>query len=344
MGNIMHYYFDSIEEVRRQENSQTVNYLNNPYAERNYFAPLSIMKSCRVGDEYVVSNYMDKVCYCVHTPFSSNFYRETKMHKHDFFEFMYVSRGTAHIRIENDDFSYSTGDVCLLNRNTMHMETDISDADIYYIAIEPQMLINWPNSIHPPFRGKGILSAFFKANFSEKAAYKKDYVNFSALCDCSLREPVEEIITAFSEKRVGYNFDIYSSLSRFFAMLETEKNYKTAHVNLGHNKDSLMVENAKRIIFERHGCIQRQELAKQLNYSNEHLSRIFKNLTGYTLKYYCQQMQMQEAARLLQSTNLPISQISTSLGYENRTHFYKVFRNIFQATPAEYRAKINKQE
>ena len=172
MGNVLHYYFDSIEEVRRQENSQTVNYLNNPYAERNYFAPLSIMKSCRVGDEYVVSNYMDKVCYCVHTPFSSNLYRETKMHKHDFFEFMYVSRGTVHIKIENDDFSYGTGDVCLLNRNTMHMETDISDADIYYIAIEPQMLINWPNSILPPFHFKGILSVFLR-RISRKRQHTK---------------------------------------------------------------------------------------------------------------------------------------------------------------------------
>ena len=343
MENVLHFYFNSIEEVKQQEDSLSINYLNNPYAERNYFAPLSVMHSHRARDEYLVSNYMEKMCYCVHTPYSSNLYQETLMHKHDFFEFMYVSSGVAHIRIENTDFSYGAGDVCLLNRNTSHKETDISDADLYYIGIEPQMLIGWPNCILPPFPSKGILDTFFKTNLSEKGVHKKDYVRFSALCECDLRKTIEEIITAFSEKRIGYNFDIYSSLSRFFAALEDRKQYKADYIDLGYDRDSFAVEQAKKRIFECHGRIKRQELARELNYTKEHLSRIFKKHTGYTLKYYCQQIQMQEAAKLLRSTDLPISQITLSLGHENRTHFYKTFKTIYQMSPAEYRAEKRRQ-
>ena len=62
-----------------------------------------------------------------------------------------------------------------------------------------------------------------------------------------------------------------------------------------------------------------------------------KKYTGYTLKAYCHKIQMQEAARLLSSTRLPVTQIAYALGYENRTQFYHNFKKEFHMTPAEYR-------
>ena len=49
---------------------------------------------------------------------------------------------------------------------------------------------------------------------------------------------------------------------------------------------------------------------------------------------------MAEAARLLRTTELPICQIAASMGYENRTQFYKVFRREYGLTPLEYRRHI----
>ena len=67
------------------------------------------------------------------------------------------------------------------------------------------------------------------------------------------------------------------------------------------------------MIYASHGCIRRYELADRLNYSGEYLSRIMKKYTGYTLKAYCHKIQMQEAARLLSSTRLPVTQIAYAL-------------------------------
>ena len=38
-----------------------------------------------------------------------------------------------------------------------------------------------------------------------------------------------------SLKRIGYQFDIYSSLLRLFAALESPDTYKATHVSLGHS-------------------------------------------------------------------------------------------------------------
>lgn len=99
----------------------------------------------------------------------------------------------------------------------------------------------------------------------------------------------------------------------------------------------MAVEQAKKLIEAQHGVIRRTELAEALNYSCEHISRIIKRHTGYTLKAYCQKVQLAEAARLLRNTEFPVSQIAASLGYENRTQFYKVFQREYHLTPLEYR-------
>lgn len=99
----------------------------------------------------------------------------------------------------------------------------------------------------------------------------------------------------------------------------------------------MAVEQAKKLIEAQHGVIRRAELAEALNYSCEHISRIIKRHTGYTLKAYCQKVQLAEAARLLRNTERPVSQIAASLGYENRTQFYKVFQREYHLTPLEYR-------
>jgi len=155
----------------------------------------------------------------------------------------------------------------------------------------------------------------------------------------------------FSQKRVGIHkkyFQLYKFRSMKMStphdmpthLLENPEQYKATYVSMGYGRELVTLENAKRIIEENHGVIRRTELAKKLNYSCEYISQIIRAHTGYTFKKYCQKVQLQEAARLLRSTDLSVSKIAASLGYENRTQFYKIFQEEYQLTPSEYR-KIN---
>lgn len=167
-----HLFFDSIDEMRNQTGSHGPNYLRNHTAERDYFSPLSIVTSIQKPQEYLFSNYMDAWSFCVHTPNKHEFFHETYMHKHNFFELMYVQRGNVRVMIEGAETTYTQGNLCLLNRNTMHRETDMSNADIVYIGIDASLLTQWPKSFPPPFQYKSILNQFFSDNLSERADYK----------------------------------------------------------------------------------------------------------------------------------------------------------------------------
>ena len=279
-----HLFFDSIDEMRNQTGSHGPNYLRNHTAERDYFSPLSIVTSIQKPQEYLFSNYMDAWSFCVHTPNKHEFFHETYMHKHNFFELMYVQRGQVRVMIEGAETTYTQGNLCLLNRNTMHRETDMSNADIVYIGIDASLLTQWPKSFPPPFQYKSILNQFFSDNLSERADYKKDYLDFTLLGEDTIPQLTQELIRAFTVKRIGYQFDVYSSLLRLFAALENPDIYKATHISLRNSQELLTAEQVKKLIETHHGAIQRTNLAEALNYSCEHISRIIKTNTGYTLK------------------------------------------------------------
>lgn len=336
----MHLYFNNTEEIRHRDGSYIVNFLSNRTVDRDYFTKLSVAVSVHTQEEYLFFNYMDQNSFCIHTPAESAVFTETYLHKHSFFELMYIMRGKATVMIEEEEVTYSAGNLCLMNRNTMHCETEMADADILYISIDPSLIVQWPKQLEQPFQYRSILNRFFTENLSERTGSKRDYVDFQLLGEDQIPTIAGEIIQAYTQKRIGYQFDIYSSLLRLFAVLENPEQYKATYVSMGYGRELVTLENAKRIIEENHGVIRRTELAKKLNYSCEYISQIIRAHTGYTFKKYCQKVQLQEAARLLRSTDLSVSKIAASLGYENRTQFYKIFQEEYQLTPSEYR-KIN---
>lgn len=79
------------------------------------------------------------------------------------------------------------------------------------------------------------------------------------------------------------------------------------------------------------------EVAWHLKMSHEHLSRVFKQETGFTLKHYLGIMRVNHAKNLLLETNLPITRISEACGFSTLALFYRTFRQHLKMTPAEYR-------
>ena len=75
-----------------------------------------------------------------------------------------------------------------------------------------------------------------------------------------------------------------------------------------------------------------------------YISRLMKKYSPYTFTKYLQRRLLLQAAHLLTETNEPIEQIIVEVGYENSSHFHRLFRNEYHMTPREYRKKYSVQE
>jgi transcriptional regulator GlxA family with amidase domain len=67
------------------------------------------------------------------------------------------------------------------------------------------------------------------------------------------------------------------------------------------------------------------------------LKRRFKAATGATLIGYLQNLRVEEAKRLLESSELPIDEISAEVGYADTSFFRRLFKRLAGLTPSRYR-------
>ena len=79
------------------------------------------------------------------------------------------------------------------------------------------------------------------------------------------------------------------------------------------------------------------ELAHLLHHDLYWLSREIKNKTGKNFKEHLQEKKLSQAAYLLRTTGINISDIANSVGYENISYFHRLFTVRFGMSPKKYR-------
>ncbi|MGN0504977.1 MAG: AraC family transcriptional regulator [Lachnospiraceae bacterium] len=80
-----------------------------------------------------------------------------------------------------------------------------------------------------------------------------------------------------------------------------------------------------------------ETIAELYHISASHLSREFTSDTGITLIKYLTEVRILHAKKLLQTTLLPVSEVSRRCGYSQTNYFCKVFKENVGQTPLQYR-------
>lgn len=79
------------------------------------------------------------------------------------------------------------------------------------------------------------------------------------------------------------------------------------------------------------------ELAKAVSLSAHYFADRFKKEVGLPVMTYIQRQKIEEAKRLLTSSNYSILEVSNILGYHDQSHFTKLFQKWVGVTPRKYR-------
>lgn len=79
------------------------------------------------------------------------------------------------------------------------------------------------------------------------------------------------------------------------------------------------------------------DLAHELGYTVPHLSRCFKELTGYSPMDYLQRLRMMKACEKLLDCNGSIADIAASVGYHDPQYFSRLFKKNHGVPPRQWR-------
>ena len=79
------------------------------------------------------------------------------------------------------------------------------------------------------------------------------------------------------------------------------------------------------------------ELSHHFGLSRTHMTRCFKEYTGFAPHEYITQLRIYNAKYLLKTTDLSIEDISRQTGFSDSVYFIQVFKKIEGITPSKFR-------
>ena len=80
-----------------------------------------------------------------------------------------------------------------------------------------------------------------------------------------------------------------------------------------------------------------RQLAERVGLSESKLKYAFKEITGFGVYGYLTKIRMEKAKQLLEESDKTIKEVASLTGYKRITSFIKVFRKIYDTSPAAWR-------
>lgn len=84
------------------------------------------------------------------------------------------------------------------------------------------------------------------------------------------------------------------------------------------------------------------DVAEHIGINPEYLTRLFRKKTGYNVKEFIVNERIEAAKHLLRSTDLPVTIVSSQVGYGSYSNFTHTFKQLVGVTPMEYRKQEEK--
>ena len=78
-------------------------------------------------------------------------------------------------------------------------------------------------------------------------------------------------------------------------------------------------------------------LAGKVFMSQSQLNRKVKSITGLSTALYILHVRMEQARRILASSETSVGEIAAKCGFEDHSHFTRSFKQLFDITPTQYR-------
>lgn len=181
------------------------------------------------------------------------------------------------------------------------------------------------------------LSSYDKSVYDTFKLFEPDefgIFDFNPLCI-----PVLEEFAQFIKSNHLKTVNTSMLLEYFLKVLNTHLNIQTSPLVNSSHADMYFDYCVNYITTNIYKPLSVTELTEALGISQPYLYNIFRKKVGKSPKAYINDYKLSEAKRLLTETNLSITEISHSLGFNNPLVFSKFFSSKEKISPRNFRAK-----
>lgn len=249
-------------------------------------------------------------------------------HMHSEYEIYYLVEGERYYFIESETFLIRPGTLIFVDKEKIH-KTSMAGRP-YFNRILIELKEDWLETFFQEFR------VITKQQFFQ---YYREVV-----LDEEGKSLVEELLRSIAweagKRKVGYEQMIRARLTEMMLYVIRFKQMEHGavaerEVSSGkHNKVNEVAEYIREHYTEN---LTLEDLSGRFYVSKCYLSRIFKEITSFTVNEYITVQRIKKGRELLEQSDFNITRISELAGFDSITYFEKVFKKHMGQTPRQYR-------
>lgn len=263
----------------------------------------------------------------------------TQMHSHEYLELFYIVDGEYRQKILDNEFSFSRGELCLIDRNCLHQEIlDGTSATILFLGITPDIF----DEITKTSAGAQGMAGFLKTALLKQKNIQQ-YLHFRPRSGATplMEETLFSLLAELSRNDAASSVICRGLLLRLFGLLSTDYEFSLSK-KVKKEMSVVMLEEVCAFIEEHIQDISIRMLSERFHFQDDYFNRLLKNYTGQTYTEFLQAIRLEHAETLLADTDMSVEEIARKIGYHNKGYFYKIFAERHQLTPAQFRKKMKK--
>ncbi|WP_160137851.1 AraC family transcriptional regulator [Chryseobacterium sp. c4a] len=262
---------------------------------------------------------------------------DIEYHNHNFYELIIIENGNGSHHLNGITFPYQKGDVFLLRPSDAHEFTIKSKTRFIYIKFTEEyiwknFLMNKRNELKKMLQLLMEDRSFIYESVIKSETDKEHLLQLSGI-----------LLHEFSHKDL-YNKEITADLfSGILTILirntmSNTTNQKWVSKNISRIDRILYYINVNFLDTDR---MKIDNMAKEFMLSPNYISNYIKKETGFSIQQHIIQYKVKTAEKLLLQSHYNISEIADKLGFNDVSHFNKIFKIYRSQSPSAFK-KENK--
>ncbi|MBE5911112.1 AraC family transcriptional regulator [Pseudobutyrivibrio sp.] len=252
-------------------------------------------------------------------------------HSHNYVEMVYMLSGFTRHKVNGNEVILRQGELLLMNQ---HATQEIFPARENDIAVNIMILPQFFDNVLMMLGTENSMIRDFIIDCLKSTSGHVDYLHFQIADILPIQNLMENLIYSLLYPVENQRLLTQTTVGLLFMHLLQN----TENLTIGGDRfeDEVMMKVLS-LIEEHYKDGELSDICQELDTDLYTISRIIKRRTGRTYTDLLQEKRINYAAYLLTHTELPITDISADVGYNNFSYFYKIFKKEFGITPKEYR-------
>ncbi len=254
--------------------------------------------------------------------------RQLQLHCHNCLELNLVEKGRGKYIIGGKLYPIEPGDIFVINNSERHLAIhDEEELALTVVVFDSDYI--WRTQ-----HGKNYLKPFFqrKDNFSHRISPgAESYSQMLYTFECMKQEAEGE--------RIGRQMVMEAAANLLLSLLYRHYYEKQEVGEEGEQQSTFGCISSVFSYIDEHFAeeITLEALARVSSMSKTYLCKCFKDMTGQTLFGYIEQIRIQYACYLLQTSRRLISEIAMEAGFSSISYFNSLFKKSCGVTPGQFR-------